>query len=587
MKPFHLALAPAASLLIACEALEEPASLVPPEDVRVEVGRDWGQFALVWTRPPGEVQGYEVWDTRFGNAFTLDPFEGVLVGADTTRRELDFSNLTPSFELRSIELKVRSVRFDLVRPDPLLPPQVLEQSAFSPVVTYEVPIRPPRGFTAVIQSDGVSLDWDDVSQVATTIEVERSQLDEQGNPGPWSVLLRRPPMVASERYLDATAELGKAYAYRATSRTNTLASEPAQATTLIRVAPLPQSTIQLPQAPHMAADGKGNYAFLTIGPSGGPSDRLRFTWRNGAAWATATTTGVFSPSLYYPPYIKLDASGVAHAVYLKLSAAAYQITHGWSEGTQWREELIAERPLYSDSATAAFHFDVTSGAPVVAWILSTSTQLKDCKLEAAVKVGGTWTVMPLDSVIPNLEPFVSYQVFADQAGTLHLLVRERGGLVHLQPTAQGWTRELLPLPEAQRGIYDPFLGVGRDADHLAVCFDLPSNEFVSPQAACIRKNGPAGWGPVEYLGTLPFFGSTFGMTAALSPDGSRLALLYTGRNTHLFRSDNGGRWTETIINPFQFSTFGFDPANKLSVLSAINGSPDAVVLTDHRVESEP
>jgi hypothetical protein len=71
---------------------------------------------------------------------------------------------------------------------------------------------------------------------------------------------------------------------------------------------------------------------------------------------------------------------------------------------------------------------------------------------------------------------------------------------------------------------------------------------------------------------LPFYGGTYAGWVAMSDDGSRPAILLRGDEMHLFRSDAGEPWTETLISPKQVVFPVFDAAAKLSVFSGTASS---------------
>jgi hypothetical protein len=288
---------------------------------------------------------------------------------------------------------------------------------------------------------------------------------------------------------------------------------------------------------------------------------------------------------FYPPGIKLDASGLPHVVYPRpqASGGGVQIIHGWPDGTQWREETIAVRGSnITFNSTQIFDLD-TSGNPVIAWV-------SDGKLEAASKRADAWEVTSLATVYPDVSAIQTSYVFADQAGTAHLLVGERTAIRHLQPQDGVWTSEAVPVPPINLSIYSRVLGVGHDPDHLAVFFQTRGPDFISTVPSCLRKT-PSGWGAVESLGTLSFTGGSWDDLVALSPDGRRLALLSQSNQllgAHVFRSDDGGPWSETIATPGSAASPGFTSGGKFQVFS-FRGPTSSGVGTqgDYLVEIEP
>jgi hypothetical protein len=495
-----------------------------------------------------------------------------IVPHDATNAELDFG--TWNTELTRANVMVRSVRGTQV-------------SAFSEPIACVLPIHPPEELIAVVEADGVRLSWRNLSQLATSFLIERSELDATGNPGAWSFSVNKPAArnTFDVAHLDPTVERGKAYAFRVTSTEGEHNSPAPGATTVVIGQPLRTTTLRIPLAASMVTDGRGHYAYATS-PAGAPSGTVRIFWGDGVTWTSVdvpATPDALGPQ-FYPPGMKLDAAGLPHAVYGKPLGAGtgVRVTHGFSDGTQWREEVIADRQLY-DSGMSPLFFDLdASGTPVMAW------SVRSRRLEAATKDAGAWTVTSLDSVYPDVSGLSTFAVFADQAGTLHVLVAASAAILHLQPRNGVWTSERLPVPPVNISLYDPLVGVGPDADHLAVFFEVPAAAQGSARVTCLRK-GPLGWGAVESLGTLPFVGSSSSYQAVLSPNGSRLALLAKrGADApHVLRSDDGSPWTETIVSPLQFFSPGFDANGKLFVLSMSSPAAGDVVVGDAQLDIEP
>jgi hypothetical protein len=307
---------------------------------------------------------------------------------------------------------------------------------------------------------------------------------------------------------------------------------------------------------------------------------LRVIWRNSADWI-ATDLQSFGSSVD----VQLDKSGLPHSVYLKAPASGTGslITHGWSDGTQWLEETIAQRSLTETSLTGALRFAIdAAGNPVIVW------WNLDRVFEGAIKVDGAWQITSLDLVPDDLG--YAYGLFSDHSGVAHALFASMSGIWNLAAVNGRWTSEKLPLPLAvfQPGGYSPLLGVGQDPDHLVVCTALFAEAPLSSQVGCLRKT-PAGWSNVERLGVVLRYASSAQAhtTAALSDDGSRLAIILGGDATHLFRSDGGGPWTETIVRSQHMLLLAFDAGGKLSLLSSNTGEPQDLTLGDYIFDTEP
>jgi hypothetical protein len=569
MKPSMVAAA-ALVMLSSCVLQGAPEPPTVPRQVQLALAPTWGNCILSWAAPDASVDGYELkvstalW--QFVDSTLFQDIPG-----KATSAEIDFGSWNP--ELTEVSVGIRARRGTLV-------------SGYSESVSCKLPIRPPDEVIADVASNGVALSWRSLSGLATGFQIERSELDAARHPGAWAPIGSVSRTLGFDfNYADMGASVGKAYGYRVTTVASADRSEGRETATLVLGAPLLETKIRLPVA-FMVTDALGHYAYY-MSPQGLPPDVVRFTWGDGQTWTSMDVAGFASAGFVqiYPPGIKLDASGLPHVVYPRpqASGGGVQIVHGWPDGTQWREETIAVRgPIITFSSTQTFDLD-TSGTPLIVWV-------SDGKLETAGKRAGAWEVTSLATIYPDASAIQTSYVFADQAGTAHLLMGERNAIRHLQPQQGVWTSEALPVPPLNLSIYSRVLGVGRDPDHLAVFFQTPGAALSSTVPNCLRKT-PSGWGAVENLATLPFTGAFWDDLVALSPDGRRLALLSQrgDRSTaHVFRSDDGGPWSETIATPWQFASPGFTSSGKFQVFSFHYPIPSGVVtLGDHLVEIEP
>lgn len=531
-----------------------PVTPDPPSDVHAEAGeRD--HCVLAWTPPPQEVDGYEIATDARGWSFDdADTHGGIAPrGAMAV---LDFSQSSLG-ELSPVAIRIRSRNHG-------------RMSAFTAPVTCRLPVRAPLFVTVTLEPDGFALGWDALSRVAVRYEVERARLDASGAPGAWAALASLPapapndPSAIDQHLTDSAAlPAGSAYAYRVSA----VAPGGERGTSgLTRSATLgaalTTSTVTLPPSIVTVADRAGHYATFSA-----QADGFVYTWGTGAPFTSSPVIAA-SP---YAPFVKLDALGLPHAVYGKSVGGANNITHGWSDGTQWHEETIATRSPSATTATPSLSFDLdATGTPVLMWRLSNI----NASYEVAHKSAGTWIIQPL-SALTIAQVFGSYTVFTDASGVVHLALAAALDLHHLQLTNDTWTDEHAP-GEPTFGL---LLATGRDPAHLAICYD----DFGVP--TCVRKT-PAGWGALERLSPLPSSLSLDGIGwLAMADDGNRLALLHQDAGSQLFRSDARGRWNEIAFprldagafEPTQF--LGFDAAGKLFILVDPNAAIDRTATT--------
>jgi hypothetical protein len=562
-------LAVALVMLSSCGLRGAPEPPAVPRQVQLALAPTWGNCILSWAAPDTPVDGYDLEVSPNGWLF-VDPPGGI--PGEATRAELDFGSVGNP-ELTEVSVGIRARRGTLV-------------SKYSEPVSCKLPIKPPDEVMAVVASNGIALSWRSFSSLTTSFQIERSELDAVRNPRAWAPIGSVPKIPGNGfdfKYLDMNTSVGNAYGYRVTAVASADRSEGRETATLVLGVPLLETIIHLPLG-IMVTDGRGHYVY-TASPQGLPPNVVRFTWGDGQTWTSMDVAGITEAAVLvtYPPGIKLDASGLPHAVYPRPQAGGgVQVIHGWPDGTQWREETIAVRgSTITSNLTQVFDLD-TSGNPVIAWV-------SDGKLEAASKRAGAWEVTSLATFYPDVSAIQTSYMFADQAGTAHLLVGERKAIRHLQPQDGVWTSEALPLPPIKRYIDSPVLGVGHDPDHLVVFLQTLGPDVASTVPSCLRKT-PSGWGAVESLGTLPFTGGAWDDLGALSPDGRRLALL--SRNgypftAHVFRSNDGGPWSETSVTDRSFPFPGFTSGGKFQVFWSYPTSSGVGPQGDYPVEIEP
>jgi hypothetical protein len=550
----------------------------PPSGVHIETAPVWNHCVLAWTAPPQPVQGYEVTASVAGWTFSdVDgqPFSGAdasgeIAPGTATRAELDFSQIRVQ-ELSQIDIRIRSLD------------QSGQISQFAPAVSCVIAVKSPDEAAAVVFSAGIVVTWFNESSLATTIEVEKAALDATGRPGPWSVLATVPASpgdFTSFPQFDLDVAIGTAYAYRLTAVAPGGQRSPGTvATTAALGTPLTMSTVMLPASCSAVADGNGHYAFSSAGHTCGRNGPLRFTWGTGAPWMS-------SPSITataYPPFVKLDAAGLPHAVYgTPMTSGGVTITHGWSDGAEWLEEPIAQR-----ASAVSLQFDLdASGAPVMMWSLGDFPKVQ---FEAATKVDGAWTVKALDGVY---SVDAGHMAFADATGAIHLFLgSDYDGITHIQFTGGAWTSE--PVAPSKLNMFaSPIVGAGRDVDHITLCF-VTGNIIYTEQLSCVRKT-PSGWGNPEPLGAVSM--ETYvDDTIAMSADGKRLAMLFQRGVSELFRSTDGGGWTDLGFPPLQLTAapipslfLNFDASGKLFVLvNSTPGTDGTATTVEYRMSREP
>jgi hypothetical protein len=159
-------LAISAMSIVACTSGSD---LAPPTNVTMQSPFLFDSIEVRWTRPPGSIDGFEI-QGRVGNgAWELWP-ERISPEADGV-----YVTMKPGvLELVTLGVQVRSVKGD-------------RRSGWSTEATLFRSVAPPSRLTATASSTAIGLrvtpvhlEWENVSQVATSFQIERFT---QGSPG--------------------------------------------------------------------------------------------------------------------------------------------------------------------------------------------------------------------------------------------------------------------------------------------------------------------------------------------------------------------------------------------------------------------
>ena len=159
----------------------QPADSEPvavPQHVQFAPAATWGICVLSWAAPSDPVDGYYIAVNTSLWQF-VDPSLFTGIPGQTASVELNFGSWNP--ELTEVSVAIRSRRG-------------AQFSDYSMSVSCKLPIKPVSEFIAVVASGGVDLGWSSTSQLGTSFQIERSELDAARQPRAWATLAAVPKM---------------------------------------------------------------------------------------------------------------------------------------------------------------------------------------------------------------------------------------------------------------------------------------------------------------------------------------------------------------------------------------------------------
>ncbi|MBK8724882.1 MAG: hypothetical protein IPL96_02205 [Holophagaceae bacterium] len=256
----------------------QPPALNPPSQVLATPLPTYGTFTVSWTSPVPSVDGYELEAKVGATSFqkvgteTIPPLtQSVTVNAYSTSPEL-----TP------IVFRLRSVRAGAFSP-------------YSNEAPTKFPIRSASFLSANFNQEVMSLQWNKLSEVASTVRVEKAVLT-SGSPGPYSLVWEGPATVTSTT--DSNLNEDIAYRYRVTH----LAQGESSVGKTVDSAPVPM-------LPPKITSGVSTSSGTTLQWQGVSSKAVQLQVQRGS--------GFFSPS-----YTTLASLPTGSSQYLDASVAA-------------------------------------------------------------------------------------------------------------------------------------------------------------------------------------------------------------------------------------------------------------------------
>lgn len=425
--------------------------------------------------------------------------------------------------------------------------------------TATSPMVAPSQITATPLVEGVKLDWQNTSQVATEVAVMRSS-GLNAYPSYQQVAL---VPVGTTTYQDTLLATGY-YTYRLENRKTGVSpaySEPVQVVTLppqngVSVVP---TTLLLPQAGTIRRGSQGQW-FL----SGTYTSSVDVMEPSGANWVDYIPPSALSWSA---PYFLLDSHDRPHLVYLRSVVQGSQevaLMHAWRDAVGWQTEEIARRMLSSDSTRSPYTFALDAQDRLhLVWLKSAGTT---ADLEYAFKdQSGTWAVEALGA-LPTQSTLGSYKLTLDPLGQPHVLVGAWTTLFHLTRSAGTWSTETIPSNGASVGWYEFLGGLASGPDSLIVMAPRAHQPYDGKYDLVMFRKEAGSWLPEEVIVTTTTWG--FSGTLASNPGGTRFALYYGTDSGSMLRVWTSGVWSSSLVGPSSYGSplLGFDASDKLYLL---------------------
>jgi len=426
--------------------------------------------------------------------------------------------------------------------------------------SVSIPLLAPINLQAIATAGGVQLTWQNRSQAANQVVVRRTPAP--GNSSDIAILSS-----STTTYLDAPASLGY-YSYTVVAKNSSDESSSSPVVTATLNPPdalaLKATLLNLPSASDAALRPTGSWAFATTSPFGILS--------NNDPW---TATFPSNAGRYADPIIQVDRQGWPHVVYATVidSGGASDLIHLWYDGTVWQSEVMVKAKIPFSSANQGFTYRLDStGMPHVLLDHATTSQPyggATASLSYLHKVNGNWMEEPLSGLAPAINNIGTYHLRLEDTDTPHILLGNWSSVVDYVRTGSGtWPSTTVPTGTVNAGWYDFIDSLWVDGNNGWIFYE---NYVSSGNALSViqMKNGV--WQPPQSLGTRDFNGSSTAARCAISPDRSRVAILYaTGAGFKIYHQAPDG-WHETLVAPSSTGwastmRIGFDGVQKAHVL---------------------
>ena len=431
------------------------------------------------------------------------------------------------------------------------------QSSYS----VSIPLLPPVNLQVVATPGGMQLTWQNRSSAANQVVVRRIPA-----PGFNQDIAILSPSTSS--YLDPLTSLGYyTYTVAAKNSTQEASSNSVSAATLNPPGALAliATPLNLPLAADAAIRSSGSWAFATAAPFGILS--------NGDPWP-AYFPG--NASHWGSSILKMDFQGRPHAVYaIPGGAAGSTLLHAWYDGTSWKSESVATVQIPNSSANQGWVFQLdTEGNPHIILDHQTADQPyggATASLSYLHRTGGTWVEESLSSLSPSSYNFGTFHLSLDGADTPHLLLGNWSTIIDYARTGSGtWSASTLPITSMNAGWYDFLDGIWVDSTNGWVFYEADVNGNIGEHGLWALQMKGGAWQTPVLLGSRVHDGASTTAVSAISPDKTRVAILFnTSAGVKCYHLSQEV-WQETLVAPYTsgypWLRFGFDGSQKIHVL---------------------
>lgn len=432
-------------------------------------------------------------------------------------------------------------------------------SCTTPYAAY-VPLLAPVNLQVSPTTSGLQLTWQNQSTAANQIVIRRGTYYSTGT----DIAILSP---GTTTYLDPVTPVGY-YTYTVVAKNGALetAGTPVTAATLNPPGSLvlTATSLNVPTATDAALRPTGNWAFATSTPLGILS--------NNDPWpATFPSNGGRAAD----PLVQVDKKGWPHMVYAapSTSGTATTLIHLWYDGTTWASETIATATIPDTSGDPGWTYRLDStGTPQVLLDHVTTDQPyggATASLSYLHKVNGAWVEESLAGLTPSVTNIGTFHLTLDASDTPHILLGDWSSAIDYVRTGPGtWSSTTIPATPIYSGWFDYLDSLWIDGNNGWIFYQNYSGTG-SSLSVIQMKNGV--WLPPQALEPQGFIDNVTSGRCALSPDGSRIAILVASSLGFKVYHQAADGWHATLVAApgselAPMMRMGFDGSQKLHLL---------------------
>lgn len=424
--------------------------------------------------------------------------------------------------------------------------------------SVSIPLLPPVNLQVVATTGGIQLTWQNQSKAANQVVVRRTPA--LTNTSDIAILSS-----STTSYLDPARNLGY-YTYSVVAKNNSseTSGNPVAAATINPpdALALTSTALNLPVAGDAALRPGGGWAFTTTSPFGVLS--------NNDPWPATFPANAGRTS---NPIIQVDRKGWPHAVYatpVSGTSGVSALIHLWYDGTTWQSESIASATIPGSSANQGWTYRLDStGTPRVILDHATTNDPNgwtSASLSYVHKVSGAWVEEFLNVLTPAITNMGTFDLTLEDSDTPHVLVGYGSSVIDYSRVSVGvWSSTI---PAMNIAAWNSAGSLWTDGNNGWVFY--VSNEITGQAINVVQmKNGV--WLTPQTLDYQAPSGYTGSARWAISPDRSRVAILYASSAGFKTYHQTATGWHQTLVAPPAANNvwtmrIGFDGNQKIHVL---------------------